>query len=46
MKELCTWFLEELPGFLLAEPVCYFVGFALGFVILALIRDMLHLNNR
>lgn len=29
MKDFALWFLEEIPAFLMREPVCYFVAFAL-----------------
>ena len=34
MKEFTLWFFDNLPDFLLAEPIVYFVGlFILAFVI-------------
>lgn len=44
MIDFCTWFLTELPDFLMSEPMCYFVGFAIAFVVLSLIRDMIHIR--
>ena len=29
MKSFALWFLEEMPVFLMREPICYFVGMAL-----------------
>lgn len=28
VKSFVFWFLEQLPAFLMSEPICYFVGFA------------------
>ncbi len=42
--DFCVWFLEELPSFLLSEPICYFVGFAMAFMVIALIRDIIHIR--
>lgn len=29
MRDFCFWFLNELPAFLMTEPIKYFVGFGL-----------------
>lgn len=29
MKDFAIWFFEQIPAFLMAEPMCYFVGMAL-----------------
>lgn len=29
MKEFALWFFEQVPAFLMAEPMCYFVGMGL-----------------
>lgn len=44
MQLFITWFLEQLPAFLMAEPLCYFVGFAFLLVVIRVIRDMIHLT--
>lgn len=34
MQQFTLWFLNQLPAFLLAEPVSYFVGLIiLGFIV-------------
>lgn len=44
MMDFISWFLTELPDFLMREPICYFVGFAFGFVTIALIRRLINLR--
>lgn len=44
MKDFCMWWLSELPDFLLAEPICYFVGFAILFVVAGLVRQIINLR--
>ena len=47
MQEMMTfvsWFLNELPNFLMAEPVCYFVGFGFLFVVLALFKSIINIR--
>lgn len=44
MKDFCLWFLTELPDFLLAEPICYFVGFGFLFVVIAIIRSIINIR--
>ena len=41
MKTFVLWFLEQLPSFLLSEPMCYFVGFAFLVVTIRIIRDII-----
>ena len=43
MKTFVLWFLEQLPSFLLSEPMCYFVGFAFLIVTIRVIRDVIRL---
>lgn len=34
MMTFSLWWLEQLPDFLMSEPMCYFIGlFFLGFVV-------------
>lgn len=40
MKEFSLWFLTQLPDFLLSEPICYFVGFGMLFVVVALFKRL------
>lgn len=44
MKGFCMWWLSELPDFLLAEPICYFVGLAILFVVAGLVRQIINLR--
>lgn len=44
MQSFVTWFLEQLPAFLMAEPLCYFVGFAFILVVIRIIRAVIHLT--
>ena len=43
MKTFVLWFLEQLPSFLLSEPMCYFVGFAFLIVMVRVIRDIIRI---
>jgi hypothetical protein len=43
MKTFVLWFLEQLPSFLLSEPMCYFVGFAFLIVTIRIIRDVIRI---
>lgn len=43
MKTFVLWFLEQLPSFLLSEPMCYFVGFAFLIVTIRVIRDIIRI---
>lgn len=45
MISFVTWFLEKLPDFLMAEPVCYFVGFAFLFVTVALFQRITNIHK-
>lgn len=44
MKSFCVWFLEKLPEFLMSEPICYFVGFAMVFMVIAVIHKIINLH--
>lgn len=44
MIDFTTWFLAELPDFLMAEPVNYFVGILISFGIVALIGRLFHVR--
>lgn len=43
MKTFVLWFLEQLPSFLLSEPMCYFVGFSFLIVTIRIIRDIIRI---
>lgn len=44
--DFCMWFLTVLPQFLLAEPICYFVGFAVLMVIADIFCRIITLGKR
>lgn len=44
MKDFCLWFIEQLPTFLMSEPIKYFVGFAMLFVVISLVRQIINLR--
>lgn len=41
--DFTLWFLEQLPAFLLSEPISAFVGFWFLFVVIALFRSMIRI---
>lgn len=43
MMDFSLWFLEQLPGFLMAEPISAFTGMAFLFVVIALVRRMIEI---
>lgn len=45
MKEFCLWFLTELPDFLMAEPVCYFVGIAFLIIVVGIFIRIINLGR-
>lgn len=45
MKDFVLWFLQQLPDFLLAEPICYFVGFAFLFVTVSLFQKIINISR-
>lgn len=44
MMDFTSWFLSELPDFLLAEPICYFVGFACLFIVADLVKRIINIT--
>lgn len=42
-KEFTLWFLNNLPGFFMSQPLASFLGFAFIAVIIKLIRQIIHL---
>lgn len=44
MINFTTWFLSELPAFLMSEPIIYFVGVLVSFGIVALIGRLLRVR--
>ena len=45
MMDFIGWFLSQLPAFLMSEPICYFVGFAFLFVIVAIFRSLVTIHR-
>lgn len=43
MQTFVTWFLEQLPAFLLSDPISYFIGFSFLFVAIRLIKEIIRL---
>lgn len=43
MMDFSLWFLEQLPAFLMSEPVSAFVGFWFLFVVISLFKSMIRL---
>lgn len=44
MKDFTFWFLEQLPVFLMSEPMCYFVGFAFLMVVISVFKDIISIK--
>lgn len=44
MRQFSLWFLEELPGFLMSEPMCYFVGLAFLIVVINVVHDIISIK--
>lgn len=45
VKDFVFWFLSELPSFLMAEPICYFVGFAFIFVTAKVVFQIMNIGR-
>lgn len=43
MMDFSLWFLEQLPAFLMSEPISAFVGFFFLFVVIALIKRLINI---
>lgn len=43
MQTFFLWFLEEIPNFLLAEPIRYFTGVFIGFAVVGLFRKLIRI---
>ena len=43
MMDFCTWFMSQLPGFLMTPPISGLVGLGILFVIARLFRRMINL---
>lgn len=45
MQSFVSWFLTQLPNFLLAEPICYLFGFVLLGITIKIIVHMVNGNH-
>lgn len=44
MQSFVSWFLTQLPAFLMSEPISYFIGFAMLIMVVRIIRDIIHIT--
>lgn len=44
MKDFVMYVFSELPNFLMAEPICCFVGLFIVFVCISAIRQIVHIH--
>lgn len=44
MRIFTMWFLNELPAFLMAEPVIYFVGAAFAMCVVGLLKSLINIK--
>ena len=44
MQAFALWLLEEIPNFLLSEPICYFVGIAILFLVIKLFGSIIKIH--
>lgn len=40
-----TWFLTNIPDFLMSEPICYFVGLMLLAFVIGIIKSIVHISR-
>lgn len=45
MMDFMLWFMGELPDFLLAEPICYFVGLAITLCVARLTFSLMRVGR-
>jgi len=43
MMDFVSWFVAQLPGFLMSEPISAFTGLAILFVTMRLVSRMMHI---
>lgn len=41
MKDFSLWFLNQIPSFLLSEPIIYFIGIGTFAVIVKIVKDFI-----
>lgn len=44
-KEFVLWFLENLPTFLLSDPINQFLGFAFLAVVIRLMKSIMNISS-
>lgn len=44
MKNFVMWFLDNIPDFLMSEPIVYFVGFMLLAFVIAIVLKLTRLK--
>ena len=44
-SNLLSWFFQEIPGFLMSEPIIYFVGMLFFVSVIALIRRIINISR-
>lgn len=44
IQAFITWFLNNLPSFLMTEPICYFLGFAFLGLTVKLVWRIMHIS--
>lgn len=45
MKDFFLWLLNQLPTFLMSEPIIYFVAIGLGFACIKLLASMTRISR-
>lgn len=45
MRTYSLWLLEQLPAFLQAEPICYFVGVMFAGTCIGLLRQLMRISR-
>lgn len=43
MMDFTTWFISQLPGFLMSEPISAFTGLGILFVVVRLVSRIMHM---
>lgn len=43
MMDFVSWFVAQLPDFLMSEPISAFTGLAILFVVMRLVSRMMHM---
>lgn len=43
MMDFVGWFISQLPGFLMSEPISAFTGLAILFIVVRLVNQIMHI---